>query len=86
MTVNVPLWQNDEPVTVGALMFNETMVWSAPLSEPKVAGAELITRNRYKPLVKSVEGKVEAMVPFTEEVRTPIVVGAPAKLPVLSEI
>jgi hypothetical protein len=33
-----------------------------------------------------VEGKVDGIVPFTEEVRTPMVVGAPAKLPVLSEI
>jgi hypothetical protein len=86
VTVNVSLWQNVEPVTVGAFMFKETMVWSAPLSEPKVAGAELITRNRYKALVKSVEGKVLGMVPLTDEVSTPIVVGAPAKLPVLSEI
>jgi hypothetical protein len=51
-----------------------------------VGGAELTMRNRYKPLVKSVEGKVDGIVPFTEEVRTPMVVGAPAKLPVLSEI
>lgn len=57
-----------------------------PLSDPLMAGLELMTLNRYNPLVTSVEGSVQEIVPPETLATVPIVTGLPPKLPVGSEI